>query len=73
MSLLRTSSLLPAVEQEEMVHHNYALVERWREVSKVTQQMHCFGDGFLWAGSCFMYLDWVMIIDWVQDLHTGPL
>lgn len=35
VSLLRTSSLLPAVEQEEMVHHNYALVERWREVSKV--------------------------------------
>ena len=73
MSLLRTSSLLPAVEQEEMVHHNYALVERWREVSKVTRQMHCFGDGFLWAGSCFIHVKWVMITGWVQGCAQWPL
>ena len=36
MSLLRTEGVLPGeVEQEENIHHNFALVERWREVSKV--------------------------------------
>ena len=37
MSLLRTEGVLPGeeVEEEENIHHNFALVERWREVSKV--------------------------------------
>ena len=36
MSLLRTEGVLPGeVGEEENIHHNFALVERWREVSKV--------------------------------------
>ena len=37
VSLLRTEGVLPGeeVEEEENIHHNFALVERWREVSKV--------------------------------------
>ena len=29
------------VEEEENIHHNFALVERWREVSKVIRGIIC--------------------------------
>ena len=35
VSLLRTEGVLSRMDEEEKVHHNFALVERWREVSKV--------------------------------------
>ena len=43
MSLLRTEGVLPGeeVEEEENIHHNFALVERWREVSKVIRGIIC--------------------------------
>ena len=43
VSLLRTEGVLPGeeVEEEENIHHNFALVERWREVSKVIRVIIC--------------------------------
>ena len=43
VSLLRTEGVLPGeeVEEEENIHHNFALVERWREVSKVIRGIIC--------------------------------
>ena len=47
VSLLRTEGVLPGeVEEEENIHHNFALVERWREVSKVIDLVHCLGHVF---------------------------